>query len=346
LKQNNLKFLIRTAGGKARKKELGFGHIYRCINLASNLQVDEIYFEIEDYGGVEEILRKNGFSNIVRLKTDIDTSSDIKKTLQLVKKKKIDVLIIDKYKITSRYISEVRKSVKTVLISDLRNIDYPADLVVNGFIGFKSDIIRNRYGIKCLVGPSYQILNKKFARKSQQKKKYSLLATFGGFDENNIVTTLLRMLEKYLPKMKTKIILGPSTPKSKWIQLLEKKYTRYLKVVNETNDMHKEIAQARFGLCSGGITTYEFAAMNVPFAIICQVKHQLITAQEWQKKGIALNLGLVSNRTSMRTDRLLHGLLTTRIHKKIINKNVVDGFGTQRVVNQILRMVQSTSPKI
>ena len=32
--------------------------------------------------------------------------------------------------------------------------------------------------------------------------------------------------------------------------------------------------------------------MRIPFAIICQYKHQLITAREWANRDIAENLGL------------------------------------------------------
>ena len=53
-----------------------------------------------------------------------------------------------------------------------------------------------------------------------------------------------------------------------------------------------EIKQARFGLCSGGLTTYEFNSAKTPYAIICDEKHQLITAKEWEKQEIAVNLGL------------------------------------------------------
>ena len=48
----------------------------------------------------------------------------------------------------------------------------------------------------------------------------------------------------------------------------------------------------KYGLCSGGITTYEFATLGIPFGIICQNRHQLITAKEWEKQEIYLDLGL------------------------------------------------------
>ena len=56
--------LIRTAGGITSSKELGLGHIFRCINLAKKLKRHKIHFLVEDYGSVKEILNKNGFSNV------------------------------------------------------------------------------------------------------------------------------------------------------------------------------------------------------------------------------------------------------------------------------------------
>ena len=69
--------------------------------------------------------------------------------------------------------------------------------------------------------------------------------------------------------------------------------------------MRKEIGQSKFGFCAGGITTYEFAHMKTPFAMICQYKHQLIAAREWKKLGLALNLGLLSKSTPIKIQNII-----------------------------------------
>lgn len=333
-----MKILFRTSGGRALKKQLGLGHIYRCINLAINLRPNKMYFLIEDYGGVKKILGESGFRNIFYLKKEIGVNSDIDETVRHIIRKKIDVLIIDKYCVTSKYLQEVRRFAKIVIISDLKKIDYSADLVINGFIGFDDKVIVNRYDSRCLVGPSYQILSDKFAKRTQHKKKYDLLATFGGFDEKNIVEILLKSITQYLQKLKTKIILGPVTKKSKRIRTLEKKYKKYLTIVDKARDMQKEISNTKYGICSGGLTTYEFAAMNIPFAIICQVRHQLTTAKEWQQRGVALNLGLVNNKTQEKIQEFVINILENKIPSQISNKLFVDGLGAKRVAHEILKI--------
>ena len=54
-----MKILFRTSGGRNPKRELGFGHIYRCVNLCKELSSHEILFLIEDYGTVSSILKEN-----------------------------------------------------------------------------------------------------------------------------------------------------------------------------------------------------------------------------------------------------------------------------------------------
>ena len=99
--------------------------------------------------------------------------------------------------------------------------------------------------------------------------------------------------------------------------------------------MKKEIASSKFGICAGGITTYEFSVMKVPFAIICQYDHQIITAREWAKRKMAINLGFIQD-----NKKKLDVLLKQLAHKKIQLKSrrMVDGLGSKRVAEQILRL--------
>lgn len=341
LTRKKLKILIRTAGGTAHNRQLGLGHIYRCLNLATYLKSNEIHFLVEDYGGVKQILKEKKFKNIQLLKKGINFNSDIKKSISYIQKKKIDIIIIDKYKINPIYVKKLSQYTKTVVISDLKNINYHADLIVNGFIGYRNQISKNKFGVKCLLGPSYQILNKNFSKmKLSHKKKYNLLVTFGGFDEKNITGLLLKPLTRFLRKIKVKIILGPSTKKSNKIRNWQRIYQKNVRIIDKTKDMYREIACANFGICSGGITSYEFAALHVPFVIICQVGHQLTTAKEWQRRKIAINLGLVNKRTEKRVERLLERLVRGEEVYRFSKKPIVDGKGLKRVSLEILRMIE------
>ena len=328
-----MKILIRTSGGRAPKKELGMGHIFRVLNLAGKLRKNKISFLIEDYGGIKHHFEKNNFKNIFIMKNNQSLDYDIKKTKKIIDKINPDLIIVDKYKTKISYLKEMKKFGKVIYISDLDYIDVPADLVICGFIGFNNKKILNKYSTKCILGPKYQILNKKFSEPSTNKKNVDLLATFGGFDENNLAEILLEELINQKIRIKTKIILGPSTKKSKKLQSMEKETKEFVKIVCETNNMANEISQAEYGLCSGGLTTYEFACKQVPFGIISQVKHQLKTAKIWERKKIGKNLGLANKNTPKKIREFL---------KIVVNKEdiftkskIVDGLGTQRISKEI-----------
>ena len=333
--------LFRISGGQAFGKELGTGHIYRSMNLAKKLISHNIFFLLEDYGNSYQILAKNGFKNIKIIKKEISLNSDIDISKKTIQKNNIDILIIDKFDSnTKKYAKHMHKLIKTIVIPDVNKIDYDVDLVINGFIGYKNSKIKNRFGTRCLLGPKYQILNEQFEKNNSRKKeKFSLLVTFGGFDEHNLLDLFCSRIENFIDKISVKIILGAATKKSKKVRLLELKYPKSVKIINSTNNMKKELSDVEYGLCSGGITTYEFASLGIPFAIICQYKHQLHTAKEWNKKNIALNLGYPNSQTKFRIDNFLEQIISKKINLKT-QKSLVDGFGAKRISNEILGLIQ------
>ncbi|MEX0595345.1 MAG: hypothetical protein WD512_02515, partial [Candidatus Paceibacterota bacterium] len=159
-----MNILFRTSGGRAADKQLGLGHVYRCLNLAEYLKSHNLFFLIEDFGGVKQVLREKGINNISVLRKGTDLKSDIERTVRIIKHENIATVIIDKYDTKTPYLRHIRKYAKVVVISDLEKVNMKADLLVNGFIGFNNKIIFNRYNTRCLLGPNFQILNKNFVK--------------------------------------------------------------------------------------------------------------------------------------------------------------------------------------
>ena len=328
-----LNILFRISGGKAPGKELGYGHVFRSKNLAYFFRQHNVWFLLEDYGGAKNILVKNGIKKIINLKCDCSIEEDVNTTINIIKEKKIDIFINDVYKANNFYLKKIRSITKTVLITDLKKYKYSADLVVNGFIGFKNQIIKDGKK-KFLLGPRYQILDHRFTVSRKIKTKNDLLVTFGGYDENNITEIFLEEIIKYDGKIKTKIIHGPSSIKTKRIKKIEKGIMRNVSIVKYA-DMYKEISQTKFGLCSGGITTYEFATMGIPFAIIPQVKHQNLTANIWAKKKMCVNLGNIGKDTGKKISKYLESIMlnNNEIDFKSIRTN-----GGENVHNEIIKL--------
>jgi len=329
-----MKVLFRTAGGAAEKHELGTGHIFRCVNLAKGLKKCEIVFAVEDYGGIKEIFKNHNFHNVHYFGPDITKKNDLKKTNEIIKKEKIDILIVDKLGTKKSYLREIKKNITTIYIADLLEYDYPADLVINGFVGLKNSKTINKYGSKCLIGPKYQILSNTPIQKIPKKPKFDLLITLGGYDKNCNLDNLAEILPKYLLKLRIKIIVGPSTKKPEKIIELKKKFKKSLEITKYSKNMINEIINSKFGLCGGGITTYEFALFKIPFLIICQYDHQITTARYWKKFGYSYDYVLPKDKTMRKIESYLQNI----IEQKIISKKKkfeIDNLGISRIVKEI-----------
>ena len=172
-------------------------------------------------------------------------------------------------------------------------------------------------------------------------KKNDLLVSFGGYDEKNIIEEFLKSSEKFIDKLKIKIILGPATKNNKKIKKYEKRFSNNLKIIQQTRDMSKELSRTKYGLCSGGITSYEFASKLIPFGIICQVNHQVITAKNFENQGFAINLGLKNNNTRKKIEEFLENIHKIKNNQK---KQMIDGCGAKRVAQQIMK-IQSKNIK-
>ena len=79
------KILFRTSGGTAFGKELGMGHIYRCINLATYLKKSKLFFLIEDYGSSKEVVSQRNFKQIFTLKKNIINDENRFKRINVTK---------------------------------------------------------------------------------------------------------------------------------------------------------------------------------------------------------------------------------------------------------------------
>ena len=104
-------------------------------------------------------------------------------------------------------------------------------------------------------------------------------------------------------------------------------------------DLAEILFNADIIFCAGGITLYEACAIGTPAVVISQVEHQQQKALRVQNRGAAVNMG-------MWRDDVLAKLVPTinildsskRKQMSIAGKEMIDGKGLQRVVNEIEKL--------
>lgn len=330
-----MKILFRTSGGSNPRNELGMGHIYRCMNLSKKFKSHETLFLIEDFGSVTKLLRYNG-EKVLKLNPRINENDDIKETKKYIKKNQVDILVIDKYGLKNNYVKSLKEQIKTVVITDLYKNNYNADLIINGFIGYNNSIKFNKYKTKCLLGPRYQILNNYLEINNSKRKEFDLVLTLGGYDSKCIIEKILEFIIVKNFNFKTLVILGPATRKTAKILKIEKKHKKNIKIIKETKNFQSEISKGKNAITGGGISTYEFARLNIPFGIICQYNHQLITSKEWDRRGIGKNLGVFNIKLNNRIKLFLEKINQNNIKLKTAKK--IKFSDTEKILKEILRL--------
>ena len=92
----------------------------------------------------------------------------------------------------------------------------------------------------------------------------------------------------------------------------------------------------KVGIIGGGISTYEFARLKIPFGIICQYRHQIITSREWAKKNIAENLGMFNFELNTKTKSFLEKIDQDRLRLKTMKKTEFSD--SRKILSEILRL--------
>ncbi|MBN1793545.1 MAG: hypothetical protein JW844_01110 [Candidatus Omnitrophica bacterium] len=326
-----MKIAILTEGGK----NIGFGHITRCVALLEGLKkaagrrVAGMFVINNDRRAVR-FLESQG----VRL-TAFDWIEKRKKTAGILKG--ADLVIIDSYFAPPSFYSFLSHKTKdthpfVVAIDDYKRIEYDADLVINPSI--YGDALsyapgrEHRAGRRpeYLLGRSYIIVRREFwnvPRKKINKKIRNVLVSFGGKDYDPFTEAVFTFLETEFPHLAYDVV-APSRPAG-----LSRSRFRFYSNVSAAK-MRSLMLKADLCISAGGQTLHELARCGVPAASICFADNQVKNLKGWEKIGFAKYVGWYDDRNVFaRLGRAVcalspykERLLRSRIGRRIAAKGV------------------------
>lgn len=326
------KVIFLTEGGK----NIGFGHITRCISL---LQA------FEEKGVISEFI-VNGDDTVSDFLKEKKQVFDWLKDKQLPKPvKNAAIVIIDSYLADLKIYQRIAKSVKLAMyIDDNRRIDYPAGVVLNGALYAKELGYPERKGAIYLLGNQYTLLRKEF-RGMQEKGIKSgietILITFGGSDFNNMMPKILKLLTDNYPSLYKKAIVGKGCRNIDEIRMLEDKNIEVI-YAPKTIEMRDLMQGADIAISAGGQTLSELAAAGVPTIGICVAKNQLNNIRDWEKAGFIEYAGSWEDGDlAKRLKECIENIRDANIRKdrSLKGQRVIDGNGCLRVRDFLLERI-------
>lgn len=328
------RIVFRVAGDS----RVGFGHIRRCLTLASHLREKAVNlcFVASSLEG-KKVLSRAGFSvEKENGPQGIDRTLSVLTTVS-----RPSLCILDDPDAGSDQLSALAHRTRVVCIDDTAGRLFPVEMVVNGSAGAQDLSYRGAPHTRYLLGPDYILLRPEFAcfpeRSDNTKEIRRVFLTLGGGNGGTLFSRLLRVVCRTIPDVCVDLIVGPfgRTP------VLDTGGSNRIRVYRDPPNVRSLMLRADVAISAGGQTTYELAATATPTLGVRMVADQKINLQGLASAGTLQNLG--SPEEAGFSNRLAEALSYLKNHPEIrrrmgdCGRRLVDGLGTERVAEQIQR---------
>jgi len=290
---------IRADGNNS----IGMGHIRRCITFAKNMFPDEKVLFLSADESAEKIVYENGFRTIV-LETDyrnMDGEIDKLKTLfddrgeniSLEEKKKRNIVLVDSYFITKKYVEFLYDNAYVILVDDNNERTYKCDELLNYAIYADELGYEKKYtDTKLLLGIKYAPIREEFKKAGPIEIKENIknvLITTGGGDslhvENNIILGLNSIKDK-IQDLEFHFLIGPMCEEgyAKVIEKNAKMVGINWKTHENVENMAELFKDMDIAISSAGSTLYELAYMGIPTIMLLYANNQKKNIDAFMKK--------------------------------------------------------------
>ena len=333
-----MKIIFRTNGGK----NIGLGHVYRCISLAQAMKESKKDIEIVFVSNIEtkEIIEENQFEFI-------SSNSFDQNDLFEIKKLKPDLIVFDSYLADNQYLRRLKNISRFVVFDDNNDIYDSSipDLIINGNLhALKLNYINKE---KHLLGPKYLVMKKEYWKnqfenashslKNNRKNSTTLMITTGGTDSNKVMIRLIKVLKDF--DMKKKVIIGPLY-EDKYIEDIKNEISDnlFFELIYKPKSLKKYIESSDYVLTAAGSTVYEVLTLKKIPIIYTLAENQKLIAKELENYGI-INLGSFNNIDYCNLKNLIKEIV---LDKKISSNSLeslfdmFDGQGARRIAKKLI----------
>lgn len=312
-------------------KELGMGHIYRCLTLAYSLTGHEILF------ATKEDCRE-GYNKLKDSFMKVQTVRDDREFYSLIDNWKPDVVVNDCLNTTADYILELKKRVKRVVtLEDIGTGADVADATINALYEDTSK------GDNYYWGEKYVCLKDEFliAEPSDYRENVqSVVVMFGGSDPSDFTKRIYSLAKKVhgdYPEIHFRFILGAGYDNSVNNLVTDEAYN--IEVLQDVKRVSAALSDADLAFTSQGRTVYELAAMGVPAIVMAQNERETKHTFAQMNNGF-LNLGMGVNVTDETVEKTFRFVVDTpqircEMRSLMLSHNMRKGI--ERVVQLILQ---------
>lgn len=352
---------------------IGAGHVMRCLTLADELRsrgANITFICREHLGHMCSIVEGHGYRVFRLPKADGDFiagesqglpphaewlalswEEDARQTLRVFQTElgRADWLVVDHYALDHGWEKKLRSQVEKILvIDDLADRQHDCDLLLDQNYYFD---IEGRYeGLvpaycRRLLGPKYALLRPGFAAAFRTKPLLKegqierVFVFFGGVDLGNATGKALSAIEMLgRSDIDVDVVVGAANPNKEVIRKFcedRKGFHFHCQVSN----IEVLMSRADLVIGAGGTTTWERCCLGLPSLVISVAANQEKSARELAESGYQVYLGALEGISLRGLQCAFQTFSQTPQILKFLGlraQSLVDGFGTDRVVREIV----------
>lgn len=328
---------------------IGMGHVVRCLSLAKALDQTggEAFFIGKNLGGVAaKAVRDQGFE-FETLDDSLDEMADREGTLEVVRRRGTQVLLIDHYGIGAASHRFFRQAgVPLAVIDDeIKNPALDCDLILNQNIGVTEEDYADSPARTKLCGVRYAMLREEFlqARRRNVTTKSNdlrLLITLGGSDPDNVTSLALEAARGCAGFREILVVAGPAFSHLESLEQTASQDAR-ARILRAPADMAALMAEADMAITGGGATCYECACLGLPNIMIQIAENQVGICRGMDAARCAL---FARSRELIAASHLAAGLSRLVVDKAkredMARRGMalIDGKGARRVAEALMRL--------
>jgi len=264
------------------------------------------------------------------------------------------VYAFDNIRGIATYIKNLRKRCLVVLIDGMRGnallskADLRVDIAVMPYFGAEDIKWKSSPSLTYLTGPKYFIFSSEYARFKKGKRRVRrvadrVLVTLGGSDPCSATIKVLKAVAQIIDrKIYARVIMGPcfnQVLKDK-IKLIAGRSRHKLEVVDSPVSLLRHMFWCDLAVTSSGLTKYEMAITGTPSLQVSFNKDYAAVNESFLKNGTAKHLGVYDAVSCQSISKAITGLLDNVRQRRFMSeagKNLLDGLGTERIIEAIRR---------
>lgn len=344
------------------------GHVMRCISIAKELNKcgEDVIFFTADHEA-DELLNTHlpTARHVVLDSSWDDLESELPTLIECIQIRKIDILLVDSYKVTYDYMLALSRVCMTAYIDDLHDGIYPVDMLINynGYhflfdYGKDYSMLKGHLDnqTKLLLGLDYAPLREQFVdaaakrqsdRGTKSDNNTNILLSSGGGDSLHVLTGVIEsaLNTDWFETCSWHLIAGIYSSDRTVLEEYSKKYSNIILHSNVEN-MAELMTSCDIGITAAGTMITECAASGLPSIFYLSADNQRYEVTYWDKDAKMIYAGDMINERENTIKKIISSLEYLINNRKELScmsltlSNLVDGHGCKRIAEELITLCE------